>query len=485
MIINQTIRNGFVTINKTGAYFSLISAGGVVNVRLSEKGRTVLDTKMWVGMSIDKAIPFDEITIQGDDGAVEFWAGDVSMYQARFSNDAARAIKTKTIFAQGLTQLTSSDYLRKAARVRASSDVLVGGAGVQGWRLAAGETLELPVAGTLYAFAPLPDADMSDQPQTSEAEAYPTPFTMLFENWKSDGSLGIAVGSTFCGVQIDNGAGWGEHPSFPQSYNRATNLGWYYHGCKAFNGDIWICEFDGAPTGYVTLYKSTDDGATFTKCAVFNKPAGFSAGGSGSLLSELNGILTLNLSSHAYVISAESFYYEVVTHPFNGRFFRAASFTKFYAHDSAPSGFKSFRVSEDAGVSWRELITDIKVSSNTNPILSQTTHVCVQNGFSNKYWFSEDGGETFLQNESADAYPTYFGLGWWVYKWSGNLKAVRIENGELVVKTICTGFSAAYDISVTDLGMIRARDGTTRYLVDISVSGSMKPVKIEVMELLS
>ncbi|MCS6238009.1 hypothetical protein G3495_23430, partial [Shewanella baltica] len=147
MIINQSIRSGFVTVNKTGAYFSLISAVGVVNVRLSEKGRTVLDTKMWVGMSIDKAIPFDEITIKGDDGAVEFWAGDVSMSHAVFANGAAKAIRTNVKYINGESKIVDSDITRTAVRIRSDKDVFIGGAAFfsGGWRVAANQVEEIPV----------------------------------------------------------------------------------------------------------------------------------------------------------------------------------------------------------------------------------------------------------------------------------------------------------------------------------------------------
>ncbi|MCS6102353.1 hypothetical protein, partial [Shewanella baltica] len=152
MIINQTIKNGFTVVNKTGAYFSLISAGGVVNVSLSEKGRTVLDTKMWVGMSIDKAIPFDEITIKGDDGAVEFWAGDVSMSQARFSMSGASAIRSSVKFIFDNELIVGADLVRTAIRVRSDKEVFIGGAGLKnGWRVAPNETVEIPLSGVLYA----------------------------------------------------------------------------------------------------------------------------------------------------------------------------------------------------------------------------------------------------------------------------------------------------------------------------------------------
>ena len=163
MIINQTIKNGFTIVNKTGAYFSLISAGGVVNVRLSEKGRTVLDTKMWVGMSIDKAIHFDEITIKGDDGAVEFWAGDVSMSQARSASAGAKAIRVSIAEVDGYVNIASGDLTRSAVRVRPDKDVYLMGAAFTsgGWRVAANEIAEIPLAGSLYAYKPRAFLDFS------------------------------------------------------------------------------------------------------------------------------------------------------------------------------------------------------------------------------------------------------------------------------------------------------------------------------------
>jgi hypothetical protein len=313
MIINQTITNGFSVINKTGAYFSLISAGGVVRVKLTYQGSTALDTKMWVGMSIDKPIPFDEITIYGDDGAIEFWAGDVSMSQSMMSNGGAKAIKTKEVFAMGEAQISGANYLRMATRIRPSKDIKVGGAGVQGWRVAAGETVEFPVAGVLYALSEVPIIDFLNKSQAIENDFYPSPFSVLFENYAEGGAHSIAVGSTFCGVQINHGAGFVEHPDFVGSYNGATSLGDTYHGCKSFDGAVWLLKVPNQ-SSLITLFKSVNEGLTFEQVAVMPKPTGWNGSASGSFLIAINRTLTINTTYDAIIIDMDSMSVEYLTH---------------------------------------------------------------------------------------------------------------------------------------------------------------------------
>ncbi|WP_351001094.1 hypothetical protein [Shewanella sp. TB7-MNA-CIBAN-0143] len=156
MIINQTIKDGFCVVNKTGAYFSLISAGGIVRVKLTKDGRSVLDSQMWVGMNIPQALPFDEIEITGEDGQVEFWAGDVSMNQSRSSIQGAASLRTSVKSLRGgkLLPIVKGDLTRSSTRVRPDSDILLFGSSISegGWSVKAGELADIPVAGMINAY---------------------------------------------------------------------------------------------------------------------------------------------------------------------------------------------------------------------------------------------------------------------------------------------------------------------------------------------
>lgn len=275
MIINQTINNGFLTVNKTGAYFSLISAGGVVNVRLSEKGRVVLDTKMWVGMSIDKAIPFDEITITGADGAVEFWAGDVSMYQARATITGAKAIRSKSINLIGEKVLTSPDITRSVVRVRSSRDMYVGGAGVSasGWLVKANEVEEIPIAGALYGYIEPPVLDFSatafvgainDTVPATGANTYS--LESQSHHFFNDGVRRLFANPENGKVYIFDGSVWVEHSYFVSEmtkYNGQTRSACIVR--QRSTGRVFVIRrYDFSPNYFFVIYVSNDDGATFS-----------------------------------------------------------------------------------------------------------------------------------------------------------------------------------------------------------------------------
>lgn len=270
MIIYQTIKDGFAVINKTGAYFSLISAGGVVNVRLSEKGNTVLDTKMWVGMSIDKAILFDEITITGDDGAVTFWAGDTSISgQANVTIAGATAVRTKTVDVLGSKLLTLSDLTRQAIRVRTNKEVFIGGSGVNGtgWRLPAGIVEEFPIAGSLYAYKKLPELNVQN---ASVLNTYSKPTgaeTASISNGEfhvsKDGNT-ILVSSIYgvnpFRISTDGGASWAE-PAWANDI-AMQGAGYYlvHHGARS---RLFMLVASSGSTGSTKFFVSDDDGVSF------------------------------------------------------------------------------------------------------------------------------------------------------------------------------------------------------------------------------
>lgn len=177
-IINQDIKGGYVTVSRPGYYFNLISASGVVRVVLRKKGEEVLDSKFWVGMSINEPIEYDTIIIYGDDAPVEFWAGKVSMNQSRSSMTGAAAMRTslKSIRGGKVTQIVGSDLTRVATRVRASSDLVLTGASFSGggWAVKANDVVEIPVAGVINAYKEPAKIDLTSVAMVSSGDVLPS-----------------------------------------------------------------------------------------------------------------------------------------------------------------------------------------------------------------------------------------------------------------------------------------------------------------------
>ncbi|MDR9768126.1 hypothetical protein RJP56_18865 [Shewanella baltica] len=517
MIINQTIKNGFTVVNKTGAYFSLISAGGVVNVSLSEKGRTVLDTKMWVGMSIDKAIPFDEITIKGDDGAVEFWAGDVSMNQSRANITGAKAIRTNKLLVNGLVQLTSSDFTRTAVRVRTNKDVFIGGAAVNGsgWRLAAGTMEEFPVAGVLSAYKAPPRLSIKDSQYIGEVND-------LFES----GSFGDATGRLYISddektmiswksgrpkIWTDDNPVWRDHPSF---------VGVSFTDVSLINSPLTDSIFIVRMTGtngsgsysicQYTIYESKDKGRTFGQYAYIDANTKLSQ----TLISNSGGFLKLVIVGNILTIcqSGIAISFNIVDKSWSGiagksvpsNFLGSVFYNFIYvSNDSKVCIFlstqdKKLRRSVDGGISWEEIggrtFGSIVFADAIN-------YFATPDGSTKTNMLSNDGGQNWttfgeVSGNGDEDYPIYLADGIWLRFDGQYLKTLSIDgDGNALVETALqthnpsstaedkgylTNSGIYYRLMNADSGGFLKAD---KWQLDLK--GDLSPAVVEVMELLS
>ena len=512
MIINQTIRSGFVTVNKTGAYFSLISAGGVVNVRLSEKGRVVLDTKMWVGMSIDKAIPFDEITIQGDDGAVEFWAGDVSMYQARSTLTGAAAIRTSQNVFIGYAQLTKSDITRQSVRIRASKEITIGGAGVNGsgWRIPAGITEDVPVSGVLYGYRLPPELDMSQsQFVVTENDTVTHAANAEQALFSEDGSFKLSCKNSGRGVyQWTLEGGWVEHPYFAPlaPWDESAILR------SVTESAVYVFRHDayGRTAGYMYIYESKDDGRSFSKFLEIPWSALIGAGEADNAINGINvksvgNIISWNQSGIAIGANTKSRNYRVVSSGSLGWGVSGIKSFAFINNDMTSAlaikrggvgEFDRLFKSTDNLQNWVEPVgvpagMDVKEFS----VDYSGTHVALvcSDGYIR---ISNDGGDSFLTVASVTGMtqaPTYLANGVWIGFRGTSCQAYYISNGVAEYQTSggTGGQSAAEQFPAVIMGdgtIYRRRGGYVNNSADkwqIKVTGDLSPVLVEIMELLS
>ena len=515
MIINQTINNGFLTVNKTGAYFSLISAGGVVNVRLSEKGRVVLDTKMWVGMSIDKAIPFDEITITGADGAVEFWAGDVSMYQARATLTGAKAIRTNKLLVNGRVKLTSPDLTRTAVRVRTNKDIFIGGSAVNGsgWRLAAGTMEEFPVAGELSAYKAPPKLSIKDSQYIGEAND-------IFNAGADSENLFISDDETcmlswefnaFPKIWTTDNPVWISHPAFASLGLSAGNLikspltdSIFYVRMTGTNGtrSLSYCQY--------TIYESKDNGRTFSQFAYINANLKVDQSLINNTYTKVN--LAIVGQSMTIAQSGVAICFNIIdkswsaiggaTVPAN---YLASGFSNFiYLSDDAKMCVylspwdNKLRRSDDGGVSWHEIggrTFGYIVFADANNYFATSDNSSKMNLLSN------DAGQSWtLFNETSpnsdEDYPIYLADGLWLRFDGQYLKTLSIdENGNASVEVATathapssssqdggylTNSGVYYRLMNVDSGGFCKAD---KWQLDLK--GDLSPAVVEVMELLS
>ncbi|TVK95021.1 hypothetical protein AYI83_15845 [Shewanella algae] len=276
MIITQQIINGVCSVTKTGSYFNLISAGGVVRVKLTKNGSTVLDSKMWVGMNLDKAQPFDEVEIYGEDGPIEFWAGEISMQHFSFSNNAAKAIRTTQVPVIGETLITSPDFVRSNIKIRTDKDMWIGGQGVNGtgWFVPAGMTEEIPVAGSLFGYIQPPELNM-DECEYLNAESG----TVTDGGEQFNANIHIAENQSYFlhakpanhAIFHRDPAGnnvWEEHPYF------APLAGWSHSAIIANQLNKTVYAFrhiaNGTSEGILHIYESVDDGKNWARFSVID-----------------------------------------------------------------------------------------------------------------------------------------------------------------------------------------------------------------------
>ncbi|MCS6211268.1 sialidase family protein [Shewanella baltica] len=523
MIINQTIKNGFTVVNKTGAYFSLISAGGVVNVSLSEKGRTVLDTKMWVGMSIDKAIPFDEITIKGDDGAVEFWAGDVSMNQSRATVKGAAAIRSKSLNLIGEKVLTSSDITRSVVRVRSSRDMYVGGAGVSssGWLVKANEIEEIPIAGALYGYIEPPVLDFSatafmgainDTVPATGANTFS--LEAQSHHFFNDGVRRLFASASNGKVYIFDGSAWAEHSYFVSEM--AKYSGQTRSACivrQRSTGRVFVIRrYDLNPNYFFVIYVSNDDGATFSLFSEV-KPKelrGYHATSSmGTVIPELSKrkaqivgdwlticgnawVTTVNLNNKAAAAfySGDGSLIDGITYYGRGAWLdndlKTGLFTGF------TGGLWDLYKTEDGGESFSKVLSDcgehgFDVSEDGQVVVAK---------YASGVKGSLDSGSSFSTISAGLSWAPceYLFEGIFAFANGQNLSFVYASGSEWIYETFSqnVNISGASALQVASDGAVyRSQQLETSSAQDIgakyqlSITGDITPARVEVMELLS
>jgi hypothetical protein len=517
MIINQTITNGFSVINKTGAYFSLISAGGVVRVKLTYQGSTALDTKMWVGMSIDKPIPFDEITIYGDDGAIEFWAGDTSISgQTNVTIRGATAIRTKTIDVLGSRLLTLSDLTRQAIRLRSNKDVYLGGSGVNGtgWRLPAGVVEELPIAGSLYAYKKLPELNVQN---ASVINTYSKPTGAETEDIgggelhvSKDGNTiltGSQSGISAFRVSDDGGATWSV-PSWASDV-AMQGAGYYlvHHGAR---GKLFLLIAGSGSSGSTRFFVSDDDGVSFSYLIT------------ASAL-DLAGIGYLNFFPYGHVVGSKLFFsagawwglldLDQLTF---GSVGKTSSFTnnikkvvpelgstqaynlKITSQDGKrmiggiSSPVRRTFASNDGGGTW-----SVVENEYLSLVFDQTgEHVCGLSVYGSVYpYFSTNGGLSFERYTGAGAVSNKPLVNFYNDIW------IKPKNGSVLAFYSVDGEYKHDEGNVTDLyqkngyiineaghlitGQASSGIGAEMQRIALSVNGDLSPALVEVMELLN
>jgi hypothetical protein len=487
MIINQTITNGFSVINKTGAYFSLISAGGVVRVKLTYQGSTALDTKMWVGMSIDKPIPFDEITIYGDDGALEFWAGDVSMFNSRYANSAANALRTSVNLVSGSKVIAGADLTRTAVRVRSDKEVFVHGAGLQlgGWRVPANEVVEIPLAGVISAYKRAAFLDYSAPSAVEQDdlffEAGAFNFSPAFVS--DDDQFRMCCNSLTGGTlryTTDGGATWNSGPSSVYNYECDTRTGIHYalqlKGSSGYGQTVvFLRSYDGIE--WETMYRRYHSWAV-----------GAGTGRAIYRAALVNGWFQCVFYGMAICCDIETGQVVITPLTVNGTNVQQGA----WLDESLKVGIfgpsNELFKTEDGGITWRSVLPNY-YNATFSPA-SDGVHLFASANA--RPHVSEDGGETWTQvgdSSWSQARGTHVFGNLWLGHFSRYIRYVDMPNGVGSETGGGLVYTSALDIKsvfIKPNGEIYTGPaGRTTVKTSISVVGDLSSARVEVMELLS
>ena len=514
MIINQVINNGFCVVTKTGSYFSLVSASGVVRVKLELQGRTVLDTKMWVGMSLDKAMPFDTITIHGEDSPIEFWAGDVAMSQATAFTSGAKAIKTKQVAVMGAKQLTSSDVTRSSVRIRSNKELFIGGAGVggNGWRVQANILEDIPVAGVISGFSPLPELNIegselviseATQPKHSyEHNLYVSEDEAIRLTWKQSGTSNQ--------VKIwQQDTGWTSHPLFAGLAR-----------CQGFN--IIHCKTDGylyafrmlarksgsggsLDKGEILIYRSKDSGLTFSLITNYNWGAQTEGAQVNNSFIESNiytkdGVITFSHSGIAIGFNIRSEQVKATAAgSLNG--FNSHDIRRFAWLDNAMTKAvvihrtnKKLMLTRDGGQSFTEVSTPELPANSKFAIAEFGNHAALVSDDGYLY-LSDDDFESFtrvinLYSWQNSELPRHLFNGVWLGFHGKKMRLFYLINGETRVIESTNDYgtiSASVAGLMLNNGKVYRKESNSDKL-DIwqsNLAGDLDPAIVEVMELLN
>ncbi|BCV40844.1 hypothetical protein [Shewanella algae] len=505
MIITQQIINGVCSVTKTGSYFNLISAAGVVRVKLTKNGSTVLDSKMWVGMNLDKAQPFDEVEIYGADGPIEFWAGDVSMTQnGKTTIVGAAAVRSSVVEVLGKKLLTQADLTRSSIRIRTNKDIFIGGVGVNGvgWRVAANTTEEIPLSGSVYGYRTPPELDLDGtEVGARDAAMWPAqPSYIDFMHVSDDEQVKFAssIDKTFIKV---GAADWQEHDFFLNEWN-ITKRSFFYNRAK---GIVYcLARFD--QYGY-NIYKSEDDCQTWQKIGYLNY---YELCGSTRTdfqirnLYMVGNLLSVGASSVwiAYnVETKEAFAANREDNP--GQYYFGYSLcwldagcqTGFEITSGVGNTGKVFRKTTDGGQNWSDILTSVEAFN-----VDTTGQYFWVKKTDNSVYMSDDFGETFKapdasQSKSSTKHAIYVANGVFATSSAGNLRAYYTVGDKVRGDQFATDAASAADgnnrLCMTNLGALYrgSKDSTfaqtegNRFQIDIR--GDLSPAYVEILELLA
>ncbi|WP_368880649.1 hypothetical protein [Shewanella algae] len=507
MIITQQIINGVCSVTKTGSYFNLISAGGVVRVKLTKNGSTVLDSKMWVGMNLDKAQPFDEVEIYGADGPIEFWAGDVSMTLFRLGSAGAAAVRTSVKYVSGVTQLTGADVGRSELWVRPSIPMSVGGASISGdgWIVQAGEVLKLPLAGTVFGETERAQILLGSGEEAEAQNAYPAGtnavgtlsavYGELMINF-ADKSKRVSVGNG--GVLYCDGATWIEHPDFPNSSNSPTTSS--YRGIQHPDGTMFVLRKTVVDNTHY-LYESTDGGLSFQRKLIITHPQvnnmiNIGAGAYSAIgIPQIVGTqITINYVSHAIIWDYVKNTWDAVKHPdtATNRYFVALDSKTYIRSEKQPDLTYHMQKSDDAGENWRTVCTINHVFDYT-AVSFDGRNILLKAFSANKPLISKDAGETFIEypvNIARQRKAVFISgdVEAWLVMEIGTIKWIDVtdlDNINSGTEINLPNQTNSLDFSIDNSGQLYALMDGYSYSQKMAIAGNLAPGRVEVMELLA
>lgn len=522
MISNTLIHNGFARINTTGKYFNIVSAGGIVEVELLRQGQQVLKSKMWVGMNLGHPIDFDEIVFRGDNGIVEFWASQVSMSQSSTTIKGANAIRTSQVNVLGSKQITGGDLTRTAVRIRASKEVFIGGAGVNGsgWRVPANSIEEIPVAGVLNAYRQLPTLDIDASTFTEQLDtAFPSTTMSNGQFWISDdGKTRLQWKETNSAdslrIWTEESGVWAVHPSFATM--SATHWGVIH---DSTTNNLYLVRgisrnVSGGGGSYADgefyIHISKDNGRTFKALKTINWGDVTNAGLVNNSFTTLfmniiNGVLSINMSGVAVGLDLGSLEFEAYEAgsrlDFDGTVSQSRywlsnwiyldnTFKRAYVRNNVT---KKLELTEDGGKTFVEVIAKsmdtYKLTPNGEHLVFAETHT--------KYGYLVDLSDMnpLLIPDFSAGYglPDNVFNGVWVGFFAGNMTLYYRVGDE--VKYDRTTDNNNFDFARTDC--LVKPDGTiwrqarspsaNNYITDkwqLAIDGEISPALVEVMELL-
>lgn len=510
MIISQVIRSGLCVVSKTGSYFQLISASGIVNVILKLKGRTVLDSKMWVGMNLDKAMPYNEIIITAEqDGPIEFWAGDVSMQLFTFNNAVAKAVTTSRKFVYGKSQITDPNYLRRELRIRASKTVGLGGAAMNGdgWLANAGEIVTLPIAGTVFAETERAEIGLANGTVAEDQNVYPNAIDV--------GALNLTYGDLMVNyankqqrvlvsdqaVLFCDGVTWSEHPDFIGSTGSPT----YFtrHGIQSPTGTMFIVERH-ITTNQIKLYQS-EDGAEFKIKKIISESeqktsAGITTTGFSSTYQPvlIDTKITVCYYSHYLIWDYQKNSWRCIrSEANNGQILIAIADDVWLRTHESSAGIYQLQKTEDAGINWRT-VYNAEGTYNGSFIYNSLRpsfdgkNLLIKGNSLNHPIFSQDYGETWKDSgfniAYSDAVYITGNLNVWLLEQSGAVYYLDITNPDLPLSAVEVNFPNQMNplgFVIDDTGQIYTLMDGYSYSYQMAVAGDISPAVVEVMELLA